>query len=128
MPKIQTSLLDIDYRDDGAKEASPILLLHGWPDDASTWDAVIPTLVDAGFRTIAPTGRGFGNTRFRSPETPRTGNTAMLVLDTIAMMDALGLKTFSVAGHDWGANMAEMMAVGWPDRSNVSPCYRRHPD
>ena len=116
MPTIQTRLLDIAYRDDGPREGPVVLLLHGWPDDASTWDALIPILNDAGFRTIAPTTRGFGETRFLSPDTPRTGNTAMLVLDTIEMLDALGIERFSIAGHDWGANMAGMLPVGYPTR------------
>jgi pimeloyl-ACP methyl ester carboxylesterase len=116
MPTIQTSLLEITYRDDGPPDAPVVLLLHGWPDDSSTWDAIIPTLNEAGFRTIAPATRGFGKTRFLSPDTPRTGNTARLVLDTVEMLDGLGIKRFSVAGHDWGANMSEMLAVGWPDR------------
>jgi pimeloyl-ACP methyl ester carboxylesterase len=55
-------------------------------------------------------------TIFLSSDTPHTGNTAMLVLDTIEMLDVLGVEKFAVAGHDWGANMAEMLAVGWPDR------------
>lgn len=94
-----------------------VLLLHGWPDDSSTWDAIIPILNDAGLRTIAPTTRGFGETRFLSPDTARTGNTAMLALDAIAMLDALRSERLSVAGHDWDANMAEMLAVGWPRSS-----------
>jgi pimeloyl-ACP methyl ester carboxylesterase len=67
-------------------------------------------------RTIAPTNRGFGRTRFLSPETPRTGNAAMLALDTIEMLDVLGIETFSAAGHDWGSNMTGRLAVGWPGR------------
>jgi pimeloyl-ACP methyl ester carboxylesterase len=116
MRTIQTSLLEIAYRDDGPRDGHAVLLLHGWPDDSSTWDAIIPILNDAGLRTIAPTTRGFGETRFLSPDTPRTGNAARLVLDVIEMLDALDIGAFSVAGHDWGANMAEMLAVGWPAR------------
>jgi pimeloyl-ACP methyl ester carboxylesterase len=118
MPTIQTALLEITYRDDGPRDAQVVLLLHGWPDDSSTWDAIIPILNHAGLRTIAPTSRGFGETRFLSPDTPRTGNAATLVLDVIEMLDVLGVESFSVAGHDWGASMAEMLAVGWPNRVN----------
>jgi pimeloyl-ACP methyl ester carboxylesterase len=116
MPHVETSLLEIAYRDDGSTDAPVVLLLHGWPDDASTWDVVIPVLNAAGLRTLAPTLRGFGGTRFLSPDTPRTGNTAMLVLDVIELLDALSVRTFAVAGHDWGAAMAEMLAIGWPER------------
>ena len=116
MAKIQTSLLEIAYRDDGPRDGQVVLLLHGWPDDSSTWDNVIPILNSAGLRTITPTTRGFGETRFLTSDTPRTGNTSMLVLDAIEMLDALGIARLSVAGHDWGSNMAETLAVGWPDR------------
>ncbi|MCK1274657.1 hypothetical protein IVB46_05310 [Bradyrhizobium sp. 61] len=90
MPTIQTSLLEIAYRDDGLRDAPVVLLLHGWPDDSSTWDAIIPSLNDAGLRAIALTTRGFGRTRFLSPDTPRTGNAAMLAIDAIEMLDGLG--------------------------------------
>lgn len=113
---VQTSLLEISYRDDGPRDAPVILLLHGWPDDPSTWDAIIPHLNNAGLRTLAPATRGFGKTRFLSPDTSRTGNAAMLAIDAIEMLDGLSVEKFSVAGHDWGANMAGMLAVGWPER------------
>jgi pimeloyl-ACP methyl ester carboxylesterase len=116
MPTLKTSLLEISYRDDGPLDAPVILLLHGWPDDASTWDAISPVLNTAGFRTIAPMARAFGGTRFLAPETARSGNTAMLALDAIALLDGLDVDRFAIAGHDWGANIAEMLAVGWPER------------
>jgi pimeloyl-ACP methyl ester carboxylesterase len=116
MPTIQTERLEIAYDDEGPTDGPVVLLLHGWPDDASTWTPIMPVLNDAGWRTIAPMARGFGGTRFLSPDTPRTGNTAMLALDAIEMLEALGVDAFSVAGHDWGANIAEMLAVGWPNR------------
>jgi len=116
MPTIQTSLLEIAYRDGGRRDGPVVLLLHGWPDDPSTWDDVAPRLNDAGLRTIAPAYRGFGATRFLSPDTARTGNAAMLALDAIEMLDGLGVGRFSIAGHDWGANVAGMLAAGWPGR------------
>jgi pimeloyl-ACP methyl ester carboxylesterase len=116
MPTIRTSLLEIAYCDEGPRDAPVVLLLHGWPDDSSTWDAIIPSLNEAGLRTIAPTLRGFGKTRFLSPDTPRTGNAAMLVIDAVEMLEGLGVANFSIAGHDWGANMAGMLAAGWPER------------
>lgn len=116
MAKIETSLLEVSYRDDGPRDAPVVLLLHGWPDDASTWDAVVPVLNEAGLRTIVPTLRGFGDTRFLSPQTSRTGNAAMLAIDAIETLDALGIDRVFVAGHDWGASIAEMMAVGWGAR------------
>jgi pimeloyl-ACP methyl ester carboxylesterase len=92
------------------------LLLHGWPDDRSTWDVVAEKLNWSGIRTIMPNLRGFGGTRFLSDEAARTGNSGVLAMDAIALMDALGIEDFFVAGHDWGASIAEALAVGWPDR------------
>jgi len=116
MPLIDTADLHIAYRDEGQPDAPVVLLLHGWPDDVSTWDAVTPALHRAGLRTIAPSLRGFGKTRFASGAAPRTGNSGILAMDAIALMDALGVERFAVAGHDWGSNIAEALAVGWPER------------
>jgi pimeloyl-ACP methyl ester carboxylesterase len=116
MPIAQTKLLDVVYADAGPAEGLVVLLLHGWPDDATTWDAVAGPLNAAGLRTVTPSLRGFGDTRFRSGDTPRTGNSGRLAIDAIELMDALGIERFCVAGHDWGSNMAEALAVGWPDR------------
>ncbi len=115
MPTISTEHLHIDYADHGDPAGTPVLLLHGWPDDASTWDAVVPALTAAGLRVIVPSLRGFGATTFIG-DAARTGDSAVLALDAIALMDALGIDRFMVAGHDWGANAAEALAVGWPDR------------
>ena len=114
--QIDADLLNIEYEMTGPDDGAVVLLLHGWPDDASTWADVAPVLNDAGLRTIAPMTRGFGGTRFLSAETPRTGNACRLAMDTIGLMDALGVDRFSIAGHDWGSNTAEAIAVGWPDR------------
>lgn len=115
MPTVTTDMLSIDYLDDGPREASVVLLLHGWPDDRSSWDAVAASLRTAGFRTIVPSLRGFGATRLL-PSAAKTGNSGIHALDAIALMDALGVERFCVAGHDWGSNIAEALAVGWPDR------------
>jgi pimeloyl-ACP methyl ester carboxylesterase len=116
MAEITTPDLEIAYSDSGPKDGLAVLLLHGWPDDASTWDQVAPPLNAAGLRTIVPTLRGFGQTRFRVPGTPRTGDSGILAMDAVALMDALGIERFFVAGHDWGSTMAESLAIGWPDR------------
>jgi pimeloyl-ACP methyl ester carboxylesterase len=116
MPSIDIPDLSVSYRNDGPTDGPVVLLLHGWPDDASTWDVVAPALHAAGLRTIVPTLRGFGKTRFTDEASPRTGNSGMLALDQIALMDALGIERFMIAGHDWGSNIAEALAVGWPER------------
>ena len=116
MPTLRTDELDIAYGGTGGGERGTVLLLHGWPDDAFTWDMVAPALNDAGFRTIVPTLRGFGDTRFVNDAAPRTGNSGILAMDAIALMDGLGVDRFAVVGHDWGSNIAEALAVGWPER------------
>jgi pimeloyl-ACP methyl ester carboxylesterase len=115
MATLTTDHLTIAYRDTGPRDGLPVLLIHGWPDDATTWDEVVPLLHGARLRTIVPTLRGFGATRLMDGQ-PRTGNSAMLAIDLIALMDGLGIGWFMVAGHDWGSNAAEALAVGWPDR------------
>ena len=115
MALLDTDVATIHYDDRGPRGGGTVLLIHGWPDDASTWDEVVPRLNVAGLRTIVPTLRGFGETRLK-PGVPRGGNSATLAIDMIAMMDALGIDRFMVAGHDWGSNTAESLAVGWPDR------------
>ena len=111
-----TDDLEIAYADHGDPGAPVVLLLHGWPDDASTWDEVVPALTSAGLSVIVPSLRGFGATRFRNRTAPRTGDSAILALDAIALLDRLGVGPFMVAGHDWGSNIAEALAVGWPER------------
>ena len=108
--------LEIAYTDTGPRNGPAVLLLHGWPDDASTWEAIVPVLTGAGLRVIVPTLRGFGESRFRRADIPRTGDSAILALDAIALMDGLGITRFQVAGHDWGSNIAEALAVGPGDR------------
>ena len=115
MLNIVTDLVDITFRDTGLRDGPVVLLIHGWPDDVSTWDLVAPVLNQAGLRTITPTLRGFGDTRLRVGAS-RTGNSAILAIDMIALMDGLGIERFMVAGHDWGSSTAEAMAVGWPHR------------
>ncbi len=111
-----TTALNVAFRDAGAKENPVIFLLHGWPDDATTWNYIIPELVKAGYRVIAPWMRGFGSTAFKDDSISRTGNSGILAFDAIELMDTLGIQKFTAIGHDWGSNIAEALAVGWPER------------
>ena len=116
MSKLETDDLRIHFDEHGSAHGDPILLLHGWPDDASTWDGVIAQLPPDRFRLVVPMLRGFGETVFKRDDAPRTANSAILAMDAIALMDGLGIDRFSVVGHDWGSNIAEGLAIGWPDR------------
>ena len=113
---IKTPDLEIEYDDSGPAGAPVALLLHGWPDNLDSWAPVAQVLNTNGLRTITPSLRGFSATRFLSADTPRTGNSAILAMDAIALMDALGIQRFFVAGHDWGSSIGEALAVGWPAR------------
>ena len=116
MPVIETAELAVQVNEWNAEAAKSVLLLHGWPDDASTWDQVAPVIGEAGFRVIVPTLRGFGDTRFLREDAPRTANTGIHAMDIVMLLDVLGIEKLAVVGHDWGSNIAEALAVGWPDR------------
>ena len=92
------------------------MLLHGWPYDIHSYVDVVPLLAAAGYRVIVPHLRGFGTTRFLSDETVRNGEQAALAVDATALMDALGIATADVAGFDWGARTADIVAALWPER------------
>jgi pimeloyl-ACP methyl ester carboxylesterase len=111
-----TELLEIAYLEEGGKFDRTALLLHGWPDDATTWHSVAKRLSSAGIRTVAPWLRGFGPTRFRSSSTRRDGRTEALAQDALDLMDALRVERFSVVGHDWGARTAYALAAIAPER------------
>jgi pimeloyl-ACP methyl ester carboxylesterase len=93
-----------------------VILLHGWPYDIHTYVDVAPLLASAGYRTIVPYLRGYGSTRFLSRETPRNGQQSVVAVDIIALMDALQIEKGIVAGCDWGARTADIIAALWPER------------
>src|SRR5712691_938466 len=111
-----TPTLSIACEVSGPAQGRPTLLLHGWPDDARTWDRVLPALHAAGNRTIVPYLRGCGPTRFRSPQIPRNGQLVALGQDVLELADAMELQTFAVVGHDWGARAAYIASALAPDR------------
>lgn len=112
----RTELLNIAYFDHGNRDGFPVVLLHGWPDDALTWGRVSPVLIEAGFRVIVPCLRGFGPTRFVSAETPRSGQLAALGQDVVELADALRLERFALVATIGGRAAAiattELQATG----------------
>lgn len=114
--RVRTALLDIAVEVSGPPDGTPVLLLHGWPDDVRTWDGVRPALNEHGFRTIVPYLRGFGPTRFRSDDTPRSGQLAALGQDVLDLASALDLPRFAIVGHDWGARAAYIASAVAPER------------
>jgi pimeloyl-ACP methyl ester carboxylesterase len=113
---ITTDTLEIAYWELGDPKGPPVLLLHGWPDDATTWQGVADRLAAAGMRVIAPWLRGFGPTRFRDPGACRDGRAEALVQDALDLSDGLRIERFAVVGHDWGARMAYALAAIVPQR------------
>jgi pimeloyl-ACP methyl ester carboxylesterase len=114
--QIHAGLLDVGYVDAGPDDGPTVLLLHGWPYDIHSYGEVAPRLAAAGYRVVVPYLRGFGTTRFLSGATVRNGEQAVLAVDALALMDALGIETAVVAGFDWGARTADIIAALWPER------------
>lgn len=114
--QIAAGPLDIGYVEVGPSSGPAVLLFHGWPYDIHAFAEVAPLLAAQGYRVIVPHLRGYGTTTFRSAETPRNAQQAALAADGIALMDALGIRQAIVAGFDWGARTADIMAVLWPQR------------
>ena len=73
-------------------------------------------LASAGYRVIVPYLRGYGTTRFLSSETFRNGQPSAVAVDIIAFMDALKIEKAILAGFDWGARTANIVAALWPER------------
>jgi pimeloyl-ACP methyl ester carboxylesterase len=113
---IQAGPLDIAYAEAGPADGRPVILLHGWPYDIHSFAEVAPMLAAKGYRVIVPYVRGYGPTRFLSPDTFRNGQPSAVALDTVDMMDALKIKTAILAGFDWGARTGDIIAALWPQR------------
>ncbi len=114
--QVRAGVLDVGYAEAGPGNGRPVLLLHGWPYDIHSFADVTPRLVAAGYRVIVPFTRGFGSTTFLSDEAVRNGQPSALGLDTIALLDALAIDRAVLAGFDWGARTAAIVAALWPER------------
>jgi pimeloyl-ACP methyl ester carboxylesterase len=114
--QVDAGPLNVGYAEAGPPDGPAVLLLHGWPYDIHSFAEVTPLLAAAGYRVIVPFVRGYGTTRFLSGGTPRNGQQAALAADVLALMDALGIDKAILAGFDWGARSANVVAALWPDR------------
>ena len=106
--------LDFDVVDSGPLDGEPVVLLHGFPQRASSWRRVTELLHEAGFRTIAPDQRGYS--RGARPKGRRAYATQRLVGDVLALLDALDAGSVHLVGHDWGAAVAWGLASRHPER------------
>ena len=114
--QIDAGDLNIGYVDLGPRAGPVTVLLHGWPYDIHSFAEVAPLLAGAGHRVIVPYLRGYGSTRFRSSETPRNAQQSVVAVDVINLMNALKIDRAVVAGCDWVARTADILAALWPAR------------
>lgn len=109
---LEANGLRFHVREEGS--GPPVILLHGFPDTSDLWRHQVPALVAAGFRAIAPDMRGRG--RSSRPDAVSDYALPMIVKDVTAMLDALGVESAHVVGHDWGAAVAWLVASLAPER------------
>ena len=113
---VRTPTLDIACEAHGDPGGVPVILLHGFPDDARAWDGVVPPLIAAGHRVLVPYLRGYGATRFVDAAEPRMAQQAAIGQDLLDLMTALGLGPALLAGYDWGGRAACIAAILAPER------------
>lgn len=116
LKQINAGPMNVGYAETGPANGQAVILLHGWPYDIDSFTDVAPLLASAGYRVIVPYLRGHGTTRFLSGDTFRNGQPSAVALDTLALMDALKIKKAILAGYDWGARSANIIAALWPER------------
>jgi pimeloyl-ACP methyl ester carboxylesterase len=136
---VRTATLDIAYEESGPADGVPVILMHGFPDDPRTWDGVAAPIAASGHRVIVPWLRGYGETRFLDPATPRSGQQGALGTDLRDLMDALSIGRAVLVGYDWGGRAACIVAALWPERviglvtiggyniQNIAACFRPAP-
>ena len=111
-----TDVLNISYVETGPSNGAPVILLHGWPYDIHSFTDVAPLLAAQGYRVIIPYLRGYGSTQFRSSDAFRNGQPAAVAQDVLDFMDVLHIRQAVLAGFDWGARTADIIAAIWPER------------
>jgi pimeloyl-ACP methyl ester carboxylesterase len=116
LKQIDAGVLNVGYAEAGPADGPTVILLHGWPYDIYSYADVTPLLVAKGYRAIVPYLRGYGATRFLSNKTFRNGQPSALATDIVALMDALKIEKPIIAGFDWGARTANIVAALWPER------------
>jgi len=114
--RIVTPVLDIACEISGPRDAPAVILLHGFPYDPRCFDEVARRVTGQGLRAIVPYVRGYGPTRFLSPDTPRSGQQAAVAQDVVDLLDALELERVLLAGFDWGSRAGCIVAALWPAR------------
>jgi pimeloyl-ACP methyl ester carboxylesterase len=112
---IRTGVAEIGYLESGQSDGFPVLCLHGFPDDAHTWDRVAAELEGLPLRLIRPFQRGFGPSRVTAIAA-HSGQVAALAQDVLDLADVLGIDRFALVGQDWGSRAAHAVAILAPER------------
>jgi pimeloyl-ACP methyl ester carboxylesterase len=116
LKQIDAGVLNVGYAEAGPDNGPAVMLLHGWPYDIHSFVDVAPLLAAVGYHVVIPYVRGYGSTRFLSSETARNGQPSAIAVDLTALMDALQIEKAILAGFDWGARTANIVAALWPER------------
>jgi len=116
LKQVDAGVLSVAYAEAGPAAGPVVILLHGWPYDIYSYVDVAPLLASAGYRVLVPYLRGYGATRFLASETFRNGQPSSVAVDIVAFMDALKIDKATIAGCDWGARTANIIAALWPER------------
>ncbi len=95
-----------------------VLLLHGMPDTSSLWRHLVPELLSAGYRVVAPDMLGYGESE--KPEAVERYDGELIIGDVVGLIQALGLEQMDIIGHDWGA------FVSWELVTHMPDLFRRH--
>jgi pimeloyl-ACP methyl ester carboxylesterase len=114
--QVDAGLLNVGYVDAGPADRPAVVLLHGWPHNIHSYADVVPRLVPEGYRVLVPYLHLRGNDTLplgRDVPQRRAGCTAV---DVIAFMDALEIERAILAGSDWDARTADIVAALWPER------------
>jgi pimeloyl-ACP methyl ester carboxylesterase len=106
--------LTFDVRRAGPEDGEPVVLLHGFPETSLAWTQVAARLADAGLRVLAPDQRGYSPGA--RPTDTAAYATPTLAQDVVDLADALGLDSFHLVGHDWGASVAWVVAARHGER------------
>lgn len=112
--KLRVNGVELNVLLAGPEDGAAVLLLHGFPDDHTVWRHQVPALAAAGYRVVAPDTRGCGDSELL----PRASDYRLeyLVADQVALLDALGIRTAKLLGHDWGAVQGWHLAMRHPER------------
>ena len=115
LKRIRTAALEIAYEETGVSGGAPVVLLHGFPYDVRAYDGVSARLAQR-CRVLVPYLRGYGPTRFLSPEAFHSGQQAALGADLLGFLDALDIERAVMGGYDWGGRAACIVSALWPER------------